>query len=101
MAACLLLLLRAWATRGPRSPMWHELRAWDTLTSFIAMPIGNALAGPLSSRFGVNPVRTVCSAILLASAVSQLLIPGTRKLTRTAAAPPAHNPPEVVEATTV
>jgi len=30
-----------------------------------------------------------------------LLIPGTRTLTRAAAAGPAHTPPEVLEATTV
>ena len=94
----------AWKTaiqdQVPRRAL-GRVASWDTLTSFIAMPIGNALAGPLSSRFGVNPVLTVCSAILLASAVSQLLIPGTRKLTRTAATPPALTPPEVVEATTV
>jgi len=94
----------AWETaiqdQVPQSAL-GRVASWDTLTSFIAMPIGNALAGPLSGRFGVNPVLTVCSAILLASALSQLLIPGTRTLTRAAAAGPAHTPPEVLEATTV
>jgi len=82
----------AWETaiqdQVPQSAL-GRVASWDTLTSFIAMPIGNALAGPLSHRFGVNPVLTVCSAILLASAVSQLLIPGARKLTRAPATPPA------------
>jgi MFS family permease len=78
-----------------------RVASWDALTSFIAMPIGNALAGPLSERFGVNPVLTVCAAILLASATSQLLIPGSRTLTRTAAIAPAHTPPELLESTTV
>jgi len=76
-----------------------RVASWDTLTSFIAMPIGNALAGPLANRFGLNPVLTVCAAILLASAASQLLVPGARKLTRAAATPPAHTPPELLETT--
>jgi MFS family permease len=91
----------AWETaiqdQVPRSAL-GRVASWDTLTSFLAMPIGNALAGPLAGRFGVNPVLTVCSAILLASAASQLLIPGARRLTRAAAAPPARTPPELVEA---
>jgi len=52
----------AWETaiqdQVPQSAL-GRVASWDTLTSFIAMPIGNALAGPLSGRFGVNPVLTV------------------------------------------
>ncbi|MCU7725683.1 MFS transporter [Actinoplanes sp. KI2] len=91
----------AWETaiqdQVPRAAL-GRVASWDTLTSFLAMPIGNALAGPLSARFGVHPVLTVCAGILLASAVSQLLIPGVRTLTRADATPPAHTPPELVEA---
>ncbi|MFF5292530.1 MFS transporter [Paractinoplanes globisporus] len=76
-----------------------RVASWDTLTSFLAMPIGNALAGPLSARYGVNPVLTVCAAILLASAVSQLLIPGARTLTRTTGTAPAHTPAEILDST--
>jgi MFS family permease len=77
-----------------------RVASWDTLTSFLALPIGNALAGPLSARFGTNPVLTVCAAVLLAAATSQVLIPATRRLTRTTAAPAAtHTPPELAEAT--
>jgi MFS family permease len=94
----------AWETaiqdRVPQSAL-GRVASWDTLTSFLAMPVGNALAGPLSDRFGLNPVLTACAAILLASAASQLLIPGVRRLTRTAEVAPAHTPPEVLEATGV
>ena len=78
-----------------------RVSSWDYLTSFIAMPIGNALAGPLSDRFGVDPVLTVCAAILLASAASQLMVPGARKLTRAAATPPGHTAPEPLEAASI
>ena len=90
----------AWQTalqdRIPQNAL-GRVASWDTLTSFIAMPIGNAMAGPLSGRFGINPVLAVCAVMLLASAASQLLIPGARALTRAAATPPAHTPPEMIE----
>jgi MFS family permease len=78
----------AWQTalqdRIPQSAL-GRVASWDTLTSFMAMPIGNVLAGPLSDRFGLNPVLTVCAGVLFVSAASQLLIPGSRTLTRVTA----------------
>jgi MFS family permease len=75
-----------------------RVASWDYLTSFLAMPIGNALAGPLSRAYGINRVLTVSAAILFLSALSQLAIPGVRKMTRTRTAPAA---PEPVEAAAV
>ncbi|MFC7535408.1 MFS transporter [Actinoplanes sp. GCM10030250] len=62
--------------------MLGRVSSWDYLTSFLAMPIGNALAGPLSERFGTDRVLTCCAVVLFASAASQLLIRGSRNLTR-------------------
>ena len=62
--------------------MLGRVASWDYLTSFLAMPVGNALAGPLSAHFGVDRVLTACAFVLLASAAAQLLIPGARTLTR-------------------
>ncbi|MEU4236684.1 MFS transporter [Actinoplanes sp. NPDC026619] len=77
-----------------------RVASWDYLTSYLAMPLGNALAGPLSSRYGTNPVLTACAAVLLLAALSQLLIPGTRNLTRGPEHPaPPTTPPELAEAT--
>ncbi|GIF21098.1 MFS family permease [Actinoplanes tereljensis] len=83
----------AWETalqdQIPQSAL-GRVASWDYLTSFLAMPIGNALAGPLSARFGTSPVLTVCAAVLFLAGASQLLIPGSRNLTRaseTTAAP--------------
>jgi MFS family permease len=53
-----------------------------TLTSFIAMPLGNALAGPLSDAYGINPVLVVCGFVLLGSGAAPLLVRGSRRLTR-------------------
>jgi MFS family permease len=77
-----------------------RVAAWDYLTSFIAMPIGNAMAGPLSDAYGMNKVLIACAAVLFLSAVAQLLIPGGRRLTRAGGAPAAvRQPPELAETT--
>jgi MFS family permease len=83
----------AWETalqdRIPQSSL-GRVASWDYLASYLAMPIGNALAGPLSARYGTDPVLTVCAGVLFLAGVSQLLIPGVRNLTRaseTTAAP--------------
>ncbi|WP_230859174.1 MFS transporter [Actinoplanes aureus] len=67
--------------------MLGRVASWDYVTSFLAMPVGNALAGPLSDRFGIDRVLTCCALVLFGAGASQLLIPGVRKLTRVAAAP--------------
>jgi MFS family permease len=74
-----------------------RVSSWDYLTSFIAMPIGNALAGPLSRAYGINRVLVACAAVLFLSALSQLAIPGVHKLTRTGSEPAAPHPAELAE----
>jgi MFS family permease len=74
-----------------------RVSSWDYLTSFIAMPIGNALAGPLSGAYGINRVLVACAAVLLLSSVSQFAIPGVRKMTRTETAPAPAHPAEWAE----
>ncbi|GIF11828.1 MFS transporter [Actinoplanes teichomyceticus] len=83
----------AWETaiqdRVPQA-MLGRVTSWDYLTSFLAMPVGSALAGPLSARLGVDRVLVGCAFVLFAAGLSQLLIPGSRNLTRaTAPAPTA------------
>ena len=60
-----------------------RVSSWDYLASFLAMPVGNALAGPLEDRFGIDRVLTVCAGILLAASTAMLLVPGCRRLMRT------------------
>ena len=75
--------------------MPHHLLArvssWDIVTSFIGLPIGQALAGPLGDRFGSHPVLLVCAVVILGAGVAPLLARGTRQLGRAHAAdhPPA------------
>ena len=63
-------------------PLLARVASWDTLTSFLGMPLGNALAGPLSHLFGIDRVLIGCAAVLLVSSLSPLLTPGSRTLTR-------------------
>jgi MFS family permease len=65
-----------------------RVASWDTLTSFIGMPLGNALAGPLAHLFGTNRVFVGCAAVLFASGLAPLAVTGSRQLVRPAAAPP-------------
>ena len=59
-----------------------RVSSWDILTSFIGMPLGNALAGPLADTFGLNQVMVACAAVLLAAALAPLSVTGTRALQR-------------------
>jgi predicted MFS family arabinose efflux permease len=69
-----------------------RVASWDYLASFLAMPVGNVLAGPLSARFGIDPVLTVCAGVLLTAAVAMLAVPGSRNLTRTGVPAPDPDP---------
>ncbi|MEV0898101.1 MFS transporter [Actinoplanes sp. NPDC049802] len=60
-----------------------RVSSWDYLASFLAMPIGNVLAGPLAARFGIDRVLTMCAFVLFATSASMLLVPGARRLVRT------------------
>jgi MFS family permease len=62
----------------------HDLLArvssWDILTSFVGMPVGQALAGALTDRFGTHPVLVACAGVILVSGVGPLAVRGTRRL---------------------
>lgn len=56
--------------------------SWDMLTSFLAMPIGNAMAGPLAHTFGTSWTLSGCALVLLLAGASPLVSRETRELTR-------------------
>jgi len=62
----------------------HDLLArvssWDILTSFVGMPLGQAMAGILTDRFGTHQVLTACAAVILVAGVGPLAVRGTRRL---------------------
>lgn len=64
-----------------------RVASWDMLVSFVGMPLGNALAGPLSSSYGVKPVIGGCAVILSCSALAPLLWRSSRNLRHADLAP--------------
>ena len=64
-----------------------RVSSWDLLTSFIAMPVGNALAGPLSAAFGIDRVLVVCAFVLFASGLAPMAVRSARELTGRTAEP--------------
>ena len=80
----------AWET-AIQDQVPHHLLArvasWDSLASFLAMPIGNVLAGPVVVWWGTDPVLVGCAAVLATAGVIPLFVQGSRHLTRPAAVP--------------
>lgn len=69
----------------------HQLLArvssWDAMVSFVGMPLGNALAGPLSQWYGVKPVIAGCAAVLMVASLAPLLWRSNRHLRHADSAP--------------
>jgi MFS family permease len=65
--------------------------SWDILTSFVAIPAGNALAGPLAHTFGTARVIVVAAVVMALASFAPMLVRGSRDLRRTVGEP-AHQP---------
>ena len=59
-----------------------RVASWDTLASFLGMPLGYALAGPVSDALGTDRTLLGCAAVIFRTGVSPLLVRGTRTLPR-------------------
>jgi hypothetical protein len=64
-----------------------RVSSWDILTSFVAIPAGNALAGPLAHAFGTAPVIAVGAAVMALASLAPMLVRGSRDLRRGGAVP--------------
>ncbi|MGW5240437.1 MFS transporter [Monashia sp. NPDC004114] len=64
-----------------------RVASWDILISFVALPIGNLLAGPLSARLDTTPLMLVIAAWMLLAGCWPLLIRSVRAFTRGGGAP--------------
>jgi len=60
-----------------------RVSSWDMMASFVAMPVGYALAGPLSEWLGIKPVIAGCAVVLAVASVLPLGVEGSRELRRT------------------
>jgi MFS family permease len=57
--------------------------AYDCMVSFLFMPLGNVLAGPLSDAIGVDATLVAAAALVVAADVGALLfVPEVRGLRR-------------------
>ncbi|HWC23514.1 MAG TPA: MFS transporter [Flexivirga sp.] len=66
-----------------------RVSSWDSLVSFVGMPLGNAMAGPLAAGFGIKPVLLGCAVVLACCALAPLAWRGSRDLERLDLAPDA------------
>ena len=60
-----------------------RVSSYDALGSFVLIPLGLIAAGPLADAIGVKESLLLASAIVVASVVLMLLVPGVRNLRRT------------------
>nr|WP_062330526.1 MFS transporter [Herbidospora sakaeratensis] len=54
--------------------------AYDALGSFVAIPVGQALAGPVSVVFGLGPTVAFCGVLIVGAVAAALAVPGVRRL---------------------
>ncbi len=59
-----------------------RVASWDMLVSFVGMPLGNALAGPLTDAYGVKPVLIGCAIVPACCALAPLAWRSSRDLQR-------------------
>lgn len=66
-----------------------RVASWDVLISFVALPVGNVLAGPLSSRFATADLMAGIAAWMLLAGCWPLLVRSVRGFTRGGSDPSA------------
>ncbi|MDR6863951.1 MFS transporter [Phycicoccus sp. 3266] len=59
-----------------------RVSSWDILTSFVAIPAGNALAGPLAHAFGTGRVIVTGAVVMAAASLAPVLVRSSRDLRR-------------------
>jgi MFS family permease len=67
--------------RIPRHAL-SRVFAYDLLVSFVFMPVGYALAGPLADAVGTDTTLSVVAAVCALANVAMLLVPSVRNLQR-------------------
>ena len=59
-----------------------RVSSWDILTSFVAIPAGNALAGPLAHTYGTGRIILVAAVVMALASLAPMLVRGSRELRR-------------------
>jgi MFS family permease len=60
-----------------------RVASYDALGSFVAIPVGQLLAGPLAAAVGVTAAVWLAVAVYVSAQVGALLVPDVRRLERT------------------
>jgi predicted MFS family arabinose efflux permease len=71
----------------PQSSL-SRVSSYDVLGSIIFVPIGQALAGPLATAFGISGALWICAGVIFLSIVAMLGVRDIRHLSRADALPP-------------
>jgi hypothetical protein len=71
-----------------------RVSSYDALGSFVAMPLGQILAGPMAGWFGRDNVAVVGGIIFAATSLATLASPSVRNLQRVAVVQPDRVPDE-------
>ena len=75
--------------------MLSRAYSYDALGSFVAMPVGQLVYGPLGETFGYRDVLVVSGLLYLVVALSALLSPSVRRLERVRTVEPVGEPEAV------
>ena len=81
----------AWQTcmqRHVPPEMLARLTSYDMLGSFIAMPVGEVAAGPVSHAIGVRPTLVAFGLVIVAAIVAMISNPSVRNLVETESGAP-------------
>lgn len=66
-------------THVPRGAL-SRVYSFDMVGSFLAIPLGEVLVGPLAHRFGTAPTLLGCAALVVAATAAALAVPAVRRL---------------------
>jgi MFS family permease len=81
----------AWQTcmqRHVPPEMLARLTSYDMLGSFIAIPVGEVAAGPVSHAIGVRPTLVACGLVIVAAIAAMISNPSVRNLVETESGAP-------------
>ena len=77
----------AWQTcmqRHVPPELLARLTSYDMVGSFIAIPVGEVAAGPVSHAIGVRPTLIACGLVIVVAVIAMIASPSVRNLLETA-----------------
>jgi MFS family permease len=78
--------------RGIPEHVYSRVRSYDILVSFVFMPVGMIVVGPIANWVGYEWTLVVAAAIVAATSIAIALAPGVRRVESTDASPALAQP---------